>query len=86
MTAPLEIIRKRIFTRITDDMKRIDVDRNGNWLEVSYNTIKIGRTRTKTPMLSPNDVDYEECLVLPNYVILLTHEEVAEINAEMVDD
>lgn len=86
MTLPIEKVCKHIFTRITENNTRVDVERVGNWIEVRYNTIKIGRTRSKTMILAPDGVDFDECLVLPDYVILLSHEEVAEVNFAMNDD
>jgi hypothetical protein len=85
MTLPIEKVCKHIFTRITENLTRVDVDRVGRWIEVRINTVFVGRTKHTSYIFCPQEVDCEECLVIGPHVILLNIDEMTDIAAAMCD-
>ena len=74
--------RKPIFQR-AQGKNILSAHKAGPFIEVYLDNVFIGKVRGKQPVLAPPDLDCEECLHMPNYIVLLSTNEALEVNLAM---
>lgn len=82
ISAKLTLLVHRDSTKIgaTSTSKPLDIYRAGPFIEVYIDNLMIGKVRKLEPVCAPENLDIAElCIKLPNYTILLTEEELLNI-------
>lgn len=78
--------QKVLILRRAQGNRVLSLYREGPFITVFLDDILIGKARGKSDLLAPAGTDFEECIRLPHYTVLLTVEEVTEINAAMTTE